>query len=107
MLAAHDDVEAVAERPFGLGQTEIERGDQSLPHAIVVTGRGRWFGAAVDRTMPMPGYALVDASVAASFGGDWLGVLRVDDLLDAAPETRNGFHLPGRVLSLVAQGTWN
>lgn len=81
--------------------------EATLPHAIVVTGRGRWFGAAVDRTMPVPGYALVDASVAASFGGDWLGVLRVDDLLDAAPETRNGFHLPGRVLSLVAQGTWN
>jgi hypothetical protein len=33
-------------------------------------------------------------------------VVRCDDLLDAAPETRTGFHLPGRVVSLVAQGTW-
>jgi outer membrane cobalamin receptor len=78
----------------------------TLPRSIIVTARGRWFGAATDRDVPIDGYALYEASVAATFGGDWLAVLRCDDLLDAAPETRNGFHLPGRVLSLVAQGTW-
>ena len=78
----------------------------TLPRSIVITGRGRWFGAAVDRAMPIASYTLVEASVAATFGGDWMAVVRCDDLLDAAPETRTGFHLPGRVVSLVAQGTW-
>jgi iron complex outermembrane receptor protein len=78
-----------------------------LPRALVLTTRGRWFGATVDRAMAVDGYALVEASLAATFAGDWLAVLRCDDLLDAAPETRQGFHLPGRVLSLVAQGTWD
>ena len=79
----------------------------TLPGAVVVTGRGRWFGESIDRGMAIDGYALVDASVSATFGGDWMAVVRCDDLLDAAPETRQGFHLPGRVFSLVAQGTWD
>ena len=57
--------------------------------------------------MSVPGYALVDTSLAARLGGDWLAVLRCDDLLDAAPETRSGFHLPGRVASLIVQGSWD
>jgi iron complex outermembrane receptor protein len=80
--------------------------EATLPRRIVVTGRGRWYGATVDRTMAVDGYALVEASIAATFAGDWLTVLRCDDLLDAAPETRQGYHLPGRTLSLIAQGTW-
>ena len=36
----------------------------------------------------------------------YLGVLRCDDLLNAAPETRAGYHMPGRVISIIMQGTW-
>jgi hypothetical protein len=36
-----------------------------------------------------------------------MAVVRCDDILDKAPETRNGFHLPGRVFSLIVQGTWD
>ena len=79
----------------------------TLPRAIVVTGRGRWFGDATAQGQPIASYLLVEASVAVTFGRDWMAVVRCDDVLDAAPETRNGFHLPGRVFALVAQGTWD
>jgi hypothetical protein len=71
-----------------------------------VRARVRYFGTAMDRGMEIAGYALFELSATATLGGDWLAVVRCDDLLDEAPETRNGFHSPGRVLSLVVQGTW-
>ncbi len=69
--------------------------------------RARYAGRAWDRDMRTPAYVLWDASVTTTMGGDWVGVLRVDDILDAAPETRFGYHTPGRVVSLAVQGTWD
>ncbi|HVK78105.1 MAG TPA: TonB-dependent receptor [Kofleriaceae bacterium] len=74
--------------------------------ALTVVGRVRWFGEAIDRATTVDSYYLVEASASAQFGGDWLAVVRCDDLLDERPETRSGFHLPGRVFSLIVQGTW-
>ncbi len=107
--ARGDDTMAWRDDPLDL--LPDQRGDAwlqgTLPRTVVVTARGRWYGAAIDRTRPVDGYALLEASVSASLGGDWTAVLRCDDLLDAAHETRDGFHLPGRVGSLVVQGTWD
>jgi outer membrane cobalamin receptor len=69
--------------------------------------RGRYFGQSIDREMTVAGYALVEASAMATIAGDWMAVARCDDLLDRRPESRAGFRLPGRVLSLVVQGTWD
>ncbi len=69
--------------------------------------RARHAGAAVDRGLVIDGYQLWEASLSATLRGDWLGVLRCDDLLDARPETRDGYHLPGRVVTLTLQGTWD
>jgi outer membrane cobalamin receptor len=67
--------------------------------------RLRYFGESVDRMMTVGSYSLLEASATATLRGDWMAVLRCDDILDKAPETRNGFHLPGRVFSLIVQGT--
>jgi outer membrane cobalamin receptor len=76
--------------------------------AVTALARARAFGHAVDRGMTTPRYLLCEASLTASLhGGDWLGVLRIDDLFDARPETRVGFRLPGRTFSLALQGTWD
>jgi len=75
----------------------------TLPHAIGLLARARYFGASTDKNVEVESYALLEASASARYG-DWLAVARCDDLLDAAPETRNGYHLPGRVFSLVVQG---
>jgi hypothetical protein len=52
-------------------------------------------------------YYLTEATVSAQLGATWLGVLRCDDLLNERPETRSGYHAPGRTISLVVQGTWD
>ena len=67
----------------------------------------RAVGHAVDRGMTTPRYVLCDGSLTASLpGDDWLGVIRVDDILDEQPETRFGYRLPGRTATLSLQGTW-
>lgn len=69
--------------------------------------RARYSSRAIDRAMTVPAHVLWEASITGKLGGDWLGVVRVDDILDVAPETRNGFRQPGRVISLAVQGTWD
>jgi TonB-dependent Receptor Plug Domain/TonB dependent receptor len=59
-----------------------------------------------DRGAGLGSYALVEASVAAQLASTYLAVLRVDDLLDARPESFAGDRGPGRQVSLVIQGTW-
>jgi outer membrane receptor protein involved in Fe transport len=68
--------------------------------------RVKYFGAAIDKAMPVDGYALLEANVTAQITKQYLAVLRVDDLLNVRPETRAGYHTAGRVISLVMQGTW-
>jgi hypothetical protein len=69
--------------------------------------RARYTGRARDQLETTPAYVVWDASVTANLRGDWLGVLRCDDLLDERPETRAGYHTSGRVISLALQGTWD
>ncbi|HEU4733705.1 MAG TPA: TonB-dependent receptor plug domain-containing protein [Kofleriaceae bacterium] len=77
------------------------------PHArISGLARVKYFGSSIDRTQHVDGYALVEASLTGQITPRYLGVLRIDDLLDERPETRAGYHAAGRVVSLVVQGTW-
>ncbi|HEY5934776.1 MAG TPA: TonB-dependent receptor [Kofleriaceae bacterium] len=73
---------------------------------ISVLGRVRYFGDSIDKGATVPGYTTLEATVTAPITKAYLAVLRVDDLTNVAPETRKGYHLPGRVISLVVQGTW-
>jgi len=68
--------------------------------------RVRYFGAARDQGHEIAGYTLVEANVTAQVTKEYLAVLRVDDLLDTRPQTRDGYYLPGRVISIVLQGAW-
>ncbi|HET7500905.1 MAG TPA: TonB-dependent receptor plug domain-containing protein [Kofleriaceae bacterium] len=80
---------------------------QGRPHERVsALARVKYFGTAIDQTVHVAGYALVEANLTAQLTRQYLGVLRVDDLLDERPQTRPGYHTAGRVISLVVQGTW-
>ncbi len=68
--------------------------------------RAKYFGEAIDKTMRVDGYLMFEANLTAQLSNEYLAVFRIDDALDEAPETRAGYHLPGRVFSLVVQGTW-
>ncbi len=87
------------------------RGDawaRVAPHAaLALVARVRHGGASIDRMQPVPASTLVDLSASATLGGDWLAVVRCDDLLDERPEVRSNVRGPGRVLSLIVQGTWD
>ena len=78
------------------------------PHArVTLLTRVRHATESIDRMNTVSASTLVDASASAELGGDWLAVLRVDDLADERPEVRSNVRGPGRVFSLVIQGTWN
>ncbi len=68
--------------------------------------RLRYFGSSIDRGMRVDGYALLEANLTAQLTREYLAVLRVDDALDVRPETRAGYRLAGRVISVVLQGAW-
>ncbi|MGE5183990.1 MAG: TonB-dependent receptor [Acidobacteriota bacterium] len=72
---------------------------------LAAVARVRYFSDATDGGQIVPGYTLVEASVNAQLSREYMGVLRVDDLLDAQPELRAGYHSPGRVISLVLQAS--
>jgi outer membrane receptor protein involved in Fe transport len=68
--------------------------------------RGRYFGSSLDRQVTTEAYSLVEANLTTQLAKAYMAVLRVDDALDRRPETRAGFYGPGRVISVVLQGTW-
>lgn len=68
--------------------------------------RVRFYGEAIDRMRTVGAYALLEGNLTWQLTDDYLGVLRIDDALDVRPETRSGYHAPGRVISLVLQGSW-
>jgi len=68
--------------------------------------RATYFGSSIDQTKQVPGYTLIQANLTAQVTRQYLAVLRVDDLLNERPETRAGYHMAGRVISIVMQGTW-
>ncbi len=73
---------------------------------ISVLARARYFGTTLDQSMPVPAYTLFEATVTAPITKEYLGVLRVDDVTDVAPQTRAGYNGPGRIISVVVQGSW-
>jgi outer membrane receptor protein involved in Fe transport len=73
---------------------------------LTVLARVRFFGETVDQGTKLPSYTLLEGTVTAPVSKQYLAVLRVDDALDARPLTRNGYHMLGRVVSLVLQGQW-
>jgi outer membrane cobalamin receptor len=80
------------------------RGDLGARLSGIV--RVHYFGASFDKGDRVAGYLLWDASLAVRLSRQYLAVLKIDDLLDEAPETRAGYRTPGRVCSIVAQGEW-
>jgi len=68
--------------------------------AITALVRARYIGEAIDKAMPTDDYVLVEGTLTARLGGEYLGVLKVDDALDVQPETRIGYHMPGRTNQL-------
>jgi vitamin B12 transporter len=68
--------------------------------------RGKYIGEAIDKTMTVPNYFLIEVTATAQLTRDYLAVLRVDDLADERPETRSGYFTPGRVVMLILQGQW-
>jgi outer membrane cobalamin receptor len=100
-------------------KTDQPATEQRLPHhradlwlqgrpekRLTLLVRGRYFGKAIDRMQDVPAYALVELTASAQLTRDHLGVLRVEDLLNARPETRAGYFTPGRVVTFVLQGQW-
>ncbi|HWU90628.1 MAG TPA: TonB-dependent receptor, partial [Kofleriaceae bacterium] len=73
---------------------------------VSVLARVKYFGDSLDKGATVAGYTTAEATVTAPLTKQYLGVLRVDDLTDVRPETRKGYHTPGRVISLIVQGTW-
>jgi outer membrane receptor protein involved in Fe transport len=73
---------------------------------LVALARVRYTGRAIDKAQPTEAYTLVEASLSAQLTKAYLGVLRIDDAFDVRPETRAGYHAPGRVVSIVLQGSW-
>lgn len=69
--------------------------------------RVKYFGASIDQSQSVSGYATLEANLAAQVTRQYLVVLNVDDLSNVQPETRIGYHTAGRVLSLIVQGTWD
>jgi hypothetical protein len=74
--------------------------------AISALVRARYTGEAIDREMPTEAHVLLEGTVSARLGKEYLGVLKVEDALDVRPETRAGYHMPGRTISVVFQGMW-
>ena len=73
--------------------------------AISALVRARYTGEAIDREMPTEEHVLLEGTLSAR-AGDYLGVLKIEDALDVRPETRAGYHMPGRTISFVLQGMW-
>lgn len=74
--------------------------------ALSALVRARYVGDAIDRAMPTDAYVLVEGTLTARLGAEYLAVVKVDDVLDVRPETRLGYFAPGRTITAVFQGTW-
>jgi outer membrane receptor protein involved in Fe transport len=73
---------------------------------ISLLARVHYTGASLDKGATIAGYATVEATLTSPITSEYLGVLRIEDLTNVAPETRTGYHMPGRVISAVVQGSW-
>ncbi len=69
--------------------------------------RGRYFGPSIDRGARVRGYGVVEATASAQLGSEYVVTARLDDALDARPESRAGYRGPGRTLMVILQGAWD
>jgi outer membrane receptor protein involved in Fe transport len=74
---------------------------------LTAIARVRYLGESSDNAGPVAAYTLLELSASVTWRDDWMAVVKCDDVTDERPETRAGFHLPGRVFSLIVQGTWD
>jgi hypothetical protein len=107
--ARNDDASIWMDDP--LDRLPAHRGDawvEATPvDRVSATARVRYFGDSIDRDLTVPDYTLFELSASATWRDDWMAVLKCDDVLDTRPPTRNGVYMPGRVFSLIVQGTWD
>jgi outer membrane receptor protein involved in Fe transport len=77
---------------------------------FALLARVQYFGWSIAQGTIVPDYTLVSATATAQLSRRFLAVLRVDDLLDARPETNSMgnavYHAPGRTITLIVQGQW-
>ncbi|HEY1814122.1 MAG TPA: TonB-dependent receptor plug domain-containing protein [Kofleriaceae bacterium] len=76
------------------------------PH-ISLIARVMYFGANMDSGVELPGSTTVELTATAPISKKYLAVLKVEDLLNAAPEIRAGYYTVGRIISIMLQGTWD
>lgn len=107
--ARNDDAGEWRDNP--LDRLPEHRGDAWLKATpldrMQAVARVRHVGESLDQGDTVDAYTLLELSASATWRDDWMAVIRCDDVTDVRPETRDGFHLPGRVFSLIVQGTWD
>ncbi len=78
-----------------LPRNKVEGWVQATPlPGLAVLARVEYFGDNFQGTTLNPGYTLVQATATWQATKQYLAVLRVDDLLNLAPQTRAGFTPP-------------
>ena len=68
--------------------------------------RARYASEAIESQVVTKSYVLLEGTLTAALSPQYLAVLRIEDATDANPSTRAGYRGPGRVVSVVLQGTW-
>ena len=75
------------------------------PHFSLIS-RVMYFGQSIDSGTVLPGYTTVELTATAPISRKYLAVAKCEDLFNVAPEIRAGYRTPGRITSLMLQGTW-
>jgi outer membrane cobalamin receptor len=73
---------------------------------VLAFARVHYIASQIDGSAVIPAYTLVDVTTSVELTRTYRALLRVDDLLDRRPEIRNGYHAPGRVITLLFESTW-
>ncbi len=91
-----------------LPRNKVEGWVQATPMpGLALLARVSYFGNNYQGLVLNEHYTLVQTTATWQASKKYLIVLRADDLLNVAPMTRAGFSAPGRVISVILQGTWD
>ena len=63
--------------------------------------------ASLDNTAVISSRTVISATLTAHLTSQYLATLRLDDLANERPETRLGYHTPGRQVLVVLQAAWD
>ncbi|HEX4419852.1 MAG TPA: TonB-dependent receptor plug domain-containing protein [Kofleriaceae bacterium] len=106
-IKAHDEDNGTDDPLDRLPHNKWEAWVQARPERrFSGLARVSYFGQSISTGMTVPGYTIVELDASAQITKQYFVVVRCDDLLDEQPETRAGYHTPGRIISTVLQGTW-